>query len=121
LGDLSQGTINEVGNQSTDGGEQQQEGKEPRIGVSGLSLGIPCSWSSGLVDKKLNEDIVSVSSGEAMTTESPPPRSVSPTTSKAEKDEEESPTDAFLRRMREDEDFGQSNNISKSDEGGSSA
>jgi len=114
LGNLTQGKKSGVANNSFS--DHEQEGKEITNDDLPLRpLRIPCSWPTNALGMKGNDDVQSISSGEAMATASPD-QSQSPD-SKGMVEDGESPTDAFLRRMHEDEDFGQSGNVSDSCEG----
>lgn len=78
------------------------------------SLRIPSSWSTNTLGIKGNGDAISVSSGEPLASSSPD--QLTPN-SRSSPEDEESPTDAFIRRMHEDDDFGQSKHADRCGEG----
>merc|ERR1711937_750557 len=90
--------------------------EENTTGLAPGTLLVPSSWSAIASGMKGRDDIESISSGEAMadspaanlaTTSSDQPLTPdSKPDAKNPQEDEESPTDVFLRRLHEDENFG---------------
>mmetsp|Transcript_6270 Transcript_6270/g.10081 ORF Transcript_6270/g.10081 Transcript_6270/m.10081 type:complete len:243 (-) Transcript_6270:271-999(-) len=139
LTSLTQGAQSGTGNQML--ADREHRIKDKADDCSSEHLRIPVSWSTSAHDLRgsddgstsanemegslsdyvlkgsISDDVLSVSSGDAMASVSPDQSHTPPSKDMREDEDEESPTDAFIRRMHEDEAFGQSRNSSGSCEG----